>query len=306
MISNFLFHRVSPERDRLWDPMDVALFDRCVAYINRNYKVRLLEDLVLSTDLHRNEKFATIQFDDGYKDNIDYAAPILARYGCKASFYVVTDSIDQNLPTWTHILEYQFQHTKVIAIDLRFDFLPADLHTTGLPTAEARIAYVRRLKPQLKHLSHEDRQRVMDRIAQTYTDVEIPRIMMDWDDLRKLKAAGHYISSHTVTHCMLGTMTDENQIRSELATSARKIEAQLGHRPLTISYPIGSYNDTTIRLSREAGYEIGLAVKQRQYNPATDTIFEIPRIELYNESWWKTKMRITNILERIKTTIGYK
>jgi hypothetical protein len=29
-------------------------------------------------------------------------------------------------------------------------------------------------------------------------------------------------------------------------------------------------------------------------------LFEIPRVELYNESWLKTYLRITGVLEKIK------
>lgn len=302
MIRNFLFHRVNPSRDPLWDPMDVALFDRCIRYISQHYEVHLLEDLVRSPELHSGRRFATICFDDGYKDNLQYAAPVLAKYGCKASFYVVTDCIDRNVPTWTHVLEHRFQHTGQTAIDLHFDFLPAQLRVSTLPDTTSRIAYVRRLKPFLKKLPHEQRQQVLDAVDRAYADADIPQIMMDWDDIRTLRAAGHYIGSHTVTHCMLGTMAAQDQME-ELTQSAAVIERQLGYRPLTISYPVGSYNADTIRLSREAGYGIGLAVKQDLYDPHRDSIYEIPRLELYNEPWWKTWLRITHILERLKGII---
>ena len=129
--------------------------------------------------------------------------------------------------------------------------------------------------------------------------------MMDWQDLLKLTEQGHYIGSHTVSHCMLGTMDDPNEIKDELQLSGWMIEKHLGYFPKTISYPVGSYNETTINLSKEAGYTIGLAVKQKPYYPEKDGIFEIPRIELYNENWLKTRMRISNILEDIKTVIRY-
>jgi len=58
-------------------------------------------------------------------------------------------------------------------------------------------------------------------------------------------------------------------------------------------------------LSKKAGYKFGLAVKQKLFNPSTDNFFEIPRIELYNESWLKTRLRISNTLEHIKKAIGY-
>ena len=37
-----------------------------------------------------------LTFDDGYKDNIDNALPILKKYGFKATVYVITDSIGQD------------------------------------------------------------------------------------------------------------------------------------------------------------------------------------------------------------------
>ena len=123
MIKNFLFHRVNPERDKLWDPMDVALFDKCIKFISENYKVDLFENLFENNLLEENKKIATIMFDDGYKDNLIFAAPILKKYNCKASFYIVTDCIDNNIPTWTHILEYQFQNTNISKLNLNFDSL---------------------------------------------------------------------------------------------------------------------------------------------------------------------------------------
>jgi peptidoglycan/xylan/chitin deacetylase (PgdA/CDA1 family) len=303
MIRNFLFHRVNPERDPLWDPMDVKLFERCIKYISSHYEVMQIEDLVFSDKLHLNNKIATIMFDDGYKDNIDFAAPILAKYNCKASFYVVTDCIENNIPTWTHILEHSFQFTKVNNIKLDFDFLPDELKINTLNSKSERLNYVSKLKPCLKKLSHENRNLVLDSIKETYTDVEIPKLMMNWDDLRQLKNAGHYIGSHTLSHCMLGTMSDEAMIKKELIDSAELIKNKLGHFPITISYPVGSYHEATKRLAKASGYKIGLAVKQDIYNPKRDDIFEIPRIELYNEAWWKTRMRISHSLEKIKSLI---
>lgn len=306
MISNFLFHRVNPVREKLWGPMDVALFDKCIKYITTNYEIQLLEDLIEQPRQHVKNKIATIVFDDGFKDNLEYAAPILEKYNCKASFYVVTNCIDHNIPTWTYILEYRFLHTSVKNLDLDFDFLPETLKVKELQSTEARIVYVQKLKPFLKQLSHEQRNQVLNAIDKTYNDVELPHIMMNWNDLLELKNAGHYIGSHTMSHCMLGTMSDKNQISLELKQSANTIENKLGHFPKTISYPVGSYNDQTIEICQEAGYKAGLAVKQTTYNPEKNSIFEIPRIELYNEPWWKTRMRITSMLENIKTTIGYK
>lgn len=306
MIRNFLFHRVNPNRDKLWDPMDTALFEKCIKHIRNKYEVILLEDLVFSDKLHLKNKFATLMFDDGYKDNIQFAIPVLDKYKCKASFYVVTDCIDKNSLTWTHILEYLFQFTNKSEINIDFDFFPVELKTEKLNTLEDRISYVKKLKPFLKKLPHFERALVLERIAETYSDIELPKLMMNWDDLKKLRESGHYIGSHTVTHCMLGTMDNELEIKKELSESGNRIKEELGYFPITISYPVGSFNVTTKKLAKEAGYKIGVAVKQDIYNPEKDDFFEISRIELYNEPWWKTRLRISNTLENIKTLIRYK
>jgi hypothetical protein len=66
---------------------------------------------------------------------------------------------------------------------------------------------------------------------------------------------------------------------------------------------VGSYNEKVQQLSKENGYKLGLVVNQDEYVPDKTNLFEIQRIELYNEPWWKTKLRITNRLEKIKKII---
>lgn len=305
MIRNFLFHRVNPKRELLWDPMDPVLFEKCIQHISKKYKVVLLEELLEDKNLMLQKNLATILFDDGYLDNLEYAAPILQKYNCKASFYVVTDCIEKNIPTWTHILEHNFLNTRQTNFRLNFEFLPAEFKIEQLITTEKRIAFVKKLKPVLKKLSHQNREQVLAQINLVCGDVKLPKIMMNWDQVRELKQAGHYIGSHTVSHFMLGTMSNDNDIYEELYNSAKTIEKNLGYFPKTISYPVGSYNQQTIEQSKKAGYVYGLAVKQDLYNPKNDSLFEIPRIELYNESWLKTRLRISHQLEQLKKAIGY-
>ncbi|MFQ3577166.1 MAG: polysaccharide deacetylase family protein, partial [Cytophagales bacterium] len=139
MIRNFLFHRVNPNREIIWDPMDVKLFEKCIKLISKTYQVMLIEDLIQSDMNHFRQQIATITFDDGYKDNIEFALPILEKYNCKASFYVVTDCIDHNVPTWTNAIEHLFIKTNCKKIDLNFDFLPINLKTRSIDTFDQKI-----------------------------------------------------------------------------------------------------------------------------------------------------------------------
>ena len=146
----------------------------------------------------------------------------------------------------------------------------------------------------------------MDEIIRAFDDVKFPKLMMNWKEVKQLHADGHYIGSHTMNHVMLGTMENPQEIETELLESAKTIEKELGYFPITISYPVGSYNSTTIEISKRIGYLIGLAVNQDIFDIEKNSLYEIPRIELYNEPWLKTYLRITNYLEDFKRLIKYR
>src|SRR5262245_21806102 len=113
VVKNFLFHRVSDETDDLWPPMTPALFEKIIRSLTRSYSVVCLEDWLKNKNEVSSKKIATILFDDGYKDNIEFAAPILKKYNCPASFSIVTNCINKNIPTWTYLLDHALQQTKI-------------------------------------------------------------------------------------------------------------------------------------------------------------------------------------------------
>lgn len=303
---NFLFHRVHPERDQLWDPMDPELFEKCIKRIKSKYEVVLFEEYMNAGDFSNSNRVATIMFDDGYLDNFEFALPILEKYHIKASFYVVTNCIDKNEPTWTHVLEYIFQYSKNNHITFPFDFIPKEWKDNEFSSFDEKIAFIKKFKPFLKTISHQNREQVLNHLKQHWNDVELPKLMMNWEQVRTIYRKGHYIGSHTVNHVMLGTMEDETMIFDELKNSGTAIEKELGFFPRTISYPVGSYNQMVIEQSKKAGYMFGLAVGQDEQKLIDSNFFEIKRIELYNEPWWKTKLRISNSLEKIKKIIRYR
>ena len=217
---NFLFHRVNPSREPLWDPMPPELFEKCIAYIHRKFKVVLLEDLLADPGKYSRQSIATICFDDGYLDNYTHALPILEKYRCKASFYVVTDCIDFNQMTWTHQLDYRFLNTNREQVDIQFDFLPSEYHATSLPTREQRISYCKRLKPAIKKLPNLLRAKVCEHVSSILDDVQMPELMMDWSHLAKLIQLGHRVGSHSVSHPMLASIEDPEELGLELSVSA--------------------------------------------------------------------------------------
>jgi peptidoglycan/xylan/chitin deacetylase (PgdA/CDA1 family) len=297
----FLFHRVSPERDPLWDPISPEKFDRIIRFISKNYEVVQLEMAILHEQpAIGNKPLAAIVFDDGYKDFIHYALPILKKHNCPSSMYVITDCVKNQLPPWTYILDHHFIYSKKLQLNLDTDELPASLQHTKFLTDDARIAFAKKLKPFLKTVPNKVRVDLYNQVITSLNDVQAPdQLMMNWKELNEIKNVGVEIGSHTKSHPLLSKLEEESEIIHELQESGALIEKHLGNFPLAISYPIGGYNVSIKKLAAQSGYKIGVAVNQRPYDPSLQDIFEIPRIELYNESMFKTRLRISGVVHML-------
>ena len=305
LIRNFLFHRVSNEADPFWPPMQPFYFERIVKLLTSRYHVVPLEEYLLDPAAYsRNgKKLASVLFDDGYKDNIEYAAPILHKYNCPASFYVVTDCIDKNIPTWTYLLDFALQKTQKSKIFLDFDYVSETLKKIVCGQNAERS--VPGIKPWMKQLTNDKRVVVLNTVLEQCDDVDIPGDkMMTWEEVRQLSNQGFIIGSHSHTHPLLASLVDEKEIDDELRVSYAKIVAETGKSPLSISYPIGSFDQRVINTSVAAGYKFGLAVKQTFYKSYPEDLFQIPRVELFQESWLKTMSRILGVYSAVKKVWG--
>ena len=305
MMSSILtFHRIHPDRDPLWDPIDPLLFRKLLRYVQKNYTVLPLEELCLSAPRTPKRPLA-ITFDDGYRDYIDYALPILDEFKFHSSMYVVTDCVEKGVPTWTYVFDYLFTNTSRLKID-EADYGPfcKNFRVFQWAGKHEQMAYAGRFKQFLKKAPAAVRKIVLQHLAASFTDVEVPQgLMMTWDDLRSLKGANLALGSHTVTHPPLATIEDKTELQNEIAGSRQVMAEKLGEAPLTISYPVGSYNQTVKDLSQAAGYQIGLAVDHILYNNQSRHLFAVPRIELYNDSYFRNVLRIRGIEAFVKSIV---
>jgi peptidoglycan/xylan/chitin deacetylase (PgdA/CDA1 family) len=304
-IKIFLFHRVSPVRDFLWNPMEPELFEKIIIHLNKNYELVPLEQTLLGNYQPLGKKpLCAITFDDGYKDFLNYAFPVLQKYKAPSSMYVVTDCVDDDLPPWTYIINHLFINTSKLSIDLNLPDYPPSLHDRKWKTKEERISYAKKLSPFLKKIDYDEKKSIYQRIREEFNDVELPKgLMMSWNDIKEVHLNGCEIGSHSCSHPLLANKTNVDEIRKELTESGKKIESNINKFPLTISYPFGSYNETVKTIAQNAGYKIGVAVHPSTFDSSKHNLFEVPRIELYDEPFFKSRLRISGIIENINRMI---
>lgn len=83
---------------------------------------------------------------------------------------------------------------------------------------------------------------------------------LDWDQLKEMVKANSSVGSHTVCHYDLKTLADAHQ-EIELRESKKVLEERLGIKVTAFCYPSGKYNNTTLNLLPETGYDLAFTTK---------------------------------------------
>lgn len=307
-VTIFLFHRVNTCEDALWNPMRPEHFEQIIVYLKKHFEFVALKDYLLDNYIPKTQKpLCAIGFDDGYRDFLDYALPILKKYDCPSSMYIVTDCIDNDLPPWTYRLNHYFINSKKLKISIDTTGFPGHLKNTEWRTKADMLEYARQLNHFMKSLDNDKRRLVYEDIAKEFNDVPPPHgLMLNWEEVKELRNHNCEVGSHTVSHPMLSKKLSYTELMFELKESALIIEKHTGTYPATISYPFGAYNNDVKKAAFEAGYKIGVTVNPSPYDSSRHNILEIPRIELFDEPFIKTRLRINEIVPKIRKIITFK
>ncbi len=116
MVPILMYHYVSeppPGADAIRRDLSVAPahFEAQLAYLRQaGYQTISMKDLTYALSGHTTlpAKPIVISFDDGYRDNYEYAFPLLRKYGYTGIFFLFTQVVDwyhENYVTWEMVQE---------------------------------------------------------------------------------------------------------------------------------------------------------------------------------------------------------
>ena len=254
-----MYHRVAAVRH---DPWALAVhperFEEQIAYIRRHRTPLSMEQLVerlLSNTLPANA--VAITFDDGYRDNLLHARPVLARYAVPATVFLATGFMNQSAPFWwdelatmilgsTHpVRDQQVWAGENVTLNWAD---PEDLDIAGdwrgsdEPQTARQRAYLE-IWRMLRRIPAEERGRAMNtlrhHLGTTHDPLERP---MNSDELRDLLCDGLIqLGGHTVTHPSLPLLSREES-RREIDGSVSLCRTLAGKCVQGFAYPYGDFN----------------------------------------------------------------
>ena len=86
--------------------------------------------------------------------------------------------------------------------------------------------------------------------------------LMDESDLKELVRLGMEVGSHAHRHIALRDVSDEKQLRDEIAGSKKILEDITGQPVYSFAYPFGSVPVQYKTLLKDAGYRFGVSIYQ--------------------------------------------
>jgi peptidoglycan/xylan/chitin deacetylase (PgdA/CDA1 family) len=217
----------------------------------------------LAGDGPLSQRAVALTFDDGYRDNLELAVPLLERLGLPATFFLVPGLLSGTVEPWWETLYWAFARRTREPVD---------------------GAAVDRIAESLKRQPAEARDAAVDEVVRQLAPSgswSERTGFIDWDGARRLVAAGFSVGSHTLTHPILSRESPEAQQR-ELAESRRELEQRLGITVDVVAFPNGRPQDfttDTLATARACGYRYGLTTIERWNGPATGP-YEIRRFVL--------------------------
>lgn len=201
-----------------------------------------------------------ITFDDGYRSNLEIALPILRELGFPAVFFIATRFVEERRLYWWEALAYLVRASKRIGpVTIASPRVTVDF------TAPDAIRVLQRVVKQTIGLDVDGFVAAVARAADVEWTPAIERgladdLIMTWDELRRLAAAGMDIESHTRRHRVLQTL-DAEQLADELGGSRADLERQLGRPVRAVAYPVGRTIAGEPRIRHAvaaAGYRFGV------------------------------------------------
>jgi len=278
-----MYHSVVRPSDERWiDPrysIPAELFEAQMSFLSRRRRVIPIDELLntLARGADPPPGTVLITFDDGYRNNLEVALPILIKYRLPAIIYLATGYVRTGQPQWVDQLYAIFSERTCDNLELagpqrrRF--------ALGSPDA-LRTAYAQ-LASRLLPADRRGREAVFQQLEeQLCPAARPPRLTLTWDEVRSMIRAHPAldIGVHTAYHIDLSSC-DPKTAREELIGSVDDVKLELGQRPQHFSYPYGRAPTWTKTVLKQLRFRSAVTSGPMQLATRRTDVLALPRVD---------------------------
>jgi peptidoglycan/xylan/chitin deacetylase (PgdA/CDA1 family) len=295
------FHNISNDVSYSYPHLSVEVFEKIIIYLKNNFNIIKLDEI---SKIRNNSRTSIIvTFDDGYKDFISNALPVLKKYNIPSINNIIVGYIESKDVFWSAKLNLILD--AVYRRCINFSFTYKNITFDYIVEKDASFEKISiALLRELYKIDKVERDIFLLRFAEKVNIlINSENMLMDWTDLKYCVEHGVAIGSHTLTHDSLTSSFNNEQIIEEILDSKSILEEKLGIEISTIAFPNGLYNESVFKIANHhykyilSTEETGLKRKDI-YNLNKNSI--LPRISLNKKTFEENILKLNNFHNLVK------
>ena len=223
---------------------------------------------------------AVLTFDDGYRDNREFALPVLRHHGAPFTLFVCSGFAERTAPLWWLDLEEAVLKLERVRLDL-----PGGEFEARATDQAAKLAMLRALYWRLRECDEPTLLAAVSQLAREAgvdQTARVAALCMDWNELRDFAAEPlATIGAHTLSHPRLAKLS-EDDARVEIAGSRDRILSELGIDARHFAYPVGDPGSAGPRdyaLTQELGLRTAVTTVPGVLKPGA-SLHALPRLSV--------------------------
>ncbi len=247
-----------------------ARFEEQLRVLSSEWRPIPLRDLVESIETGRSlpARSVVLTFDDGYRNVLTNAIPLLRKYSVPATVFVVTHYGGR---MWEDEVEVAVELANAEALRWNGAVYRLQSLQDKRRTLAAVMTALQRLGPA--------REPAVEKLREALGAPRFPRDddrdLLDWEDLATLRREGVEIGSHADRHEPL-TERALSDVREGLSKSHETLTYKLGPHRYPLAYPYGANDAAISAVARDAGFACALAGRPGFNGPDAD-VFALKR-----------------------------
>jgi len=284
------FHHVNPNRIQAFAPnahlaVHPDFLAEVIAMIRRRGVELITMDEVRSRIVNPRpgRRFAAITFDDGYRDNLQHAVPVLKRLDVPFTIYIASAMIDGTASLWwegvgalvrdNHTIETQMNGTTVVL-------------DCSNPSCK-QAAFVKLMRYLTEVLPESLQRDFVKDLCERYgfdLQAHCRAELLNWSEIKQLADDPLCtVGSHTVNHPALARLDEQAALR-EMVEGAQALHERLGTQPAHFAYPYGyrqAAGPREFELAQQAGFATAVTTRPGMVFPQhASFLTSLPRISV--------------------------
>ncbi len=276
-----MYHSVASSDLSHWiDPsvhLAPEIFEKQMSFLAHHRHVISLSQLLETLKQGETPASGTvvITFDDGYLDNMTVAAPILERYGLKATWYLPTGMINREENHWIDRIYTIFRTRSQAEFDIE------GIGHWNLQKPQQAFTAYNQLKQKLISLPFCQRQKLLTQLQdQLKPTKRLPRLVLSWDDVRKVIStwSNIEIGLHSYNHIDYSSQSLDD-VRMDLQQSVDDFHRELQKPPKYFAFPYNRHCPEARNLLRTWGLDCAMGQNNETLITTNTDYFALPRID---------------------------